>query len=151
MFEIFLFFNNCVFRFLEIEESPDTDNQNEKKLDILNLINILKKFSGYLNFILEKYNSLNQPNYFDMNKKILCLNELKSLFGTNLRLVPSTMYDLFNRDIHAALKDFDKVLNQNLLSKLNINSNGLTKLVSFFNKAQYVFGFKMFFYFLFNY
>ncbi len=115
---------------MEIEESPDTKNQNENTFDILSLVNVLKKFSNYLNFILDKYKSLNQPNYFDMKNTILSVSELKCLFGANFSFEFFTLYDLVNRDICVALKDFDNVLNQNLISKLNINSKGLVKLVS---------------------
>lgn len=116
---------------MEIEEDTDTEKKGENKLDItlVKLINLLKKFSNYLNFILDKYKSLNRPNYFDMSKPILNVNELKCLFSANFCFEFYTLYELVNQDTAAALKDFDNVLNQTLINKLHLH-NGQAKLVS---------------------
>lgn len=134
-FYLFNFINEKIFmhhyfRFLEIEEESTFENELENSFDatLLNLINLLKKFNNYLKFVLEKYKCLNQPNYFDLNKSILSINELKFLFGANFGIEFRMLFDLMNRDIGKALNDFNIILNNNLINKLHPNSNGLVKL-----------------------
>lgn len=107
----------CLFiRFLEIEEDNNLENASVD-ITLIYLINQLNKFSNYLNFILDKYKDLNQPNYFDMSKPILSLGELKSMFQTNFNFDIFSAYELVTDDIELACRNFNDILTCNLVDK----------------------------------
>lgn len=105
-----------MIRFLEIEEDHNLENASVDRT-LTHLISQLKKFSNYLNFILDKYNDLNQPNYFDMNKPILSQGELKSMFQTNFNFDVFATYELVTNDIKLACLHFSDILTSNLVNK----------------------------------
>ena len=125
-------FMHQFFRFVELDDEADNVCSFDFNFSLLSLVNLLKKFSGYLRFVLDKYKTLNRPNYFDLNKPILSASEHKCLLRNNFSYDLSGVGDLLCQDMVAALAEFDLVLNNSLFNKLQQNASGLAKLVSSF-------------------
>ncbi len=119
------------FRFLELEEEQVTNNGSSNSFDLthslIQLAGLIKKFNNYLRFVIEKYKTLNRPNYFDLNKSILSNNDLTCLIDNKLNTDSIDSYEALNADMLNALNQFDLILNNNLFSKLNMASAGANK------------------------
>jgi len=86
-----------------------------------------------LSFVLEKYNDLNRPNYFDLSKPILSHTELKSIYFSNFSSHMFSFHELINTDIKLACKDFNNILVSKLVNKLQIQTRTPASLIALLN------------------
>jgi hypothetical protein len=124
------------FRFFELNKfNLDSNNDYHKdknkaeltSLTLSFLFDLTLKFSVYIRFVLEKYKTLNKPNYFSLNdqaKTILSSHEyqlfLNRQFSSSSQ-VETEFIQLVNDDLVNALVKFENVLNVSLLKKLTKN------------------------------
>ena len=77
---VFNFVNERIFahhfyRFFELNRFQEP--KSGLSLTIPHLLGLLSKFSIYMRFVLDKYKTLNKPNYFDLSRAILSPDELE--------------------------------------------------------------------------
>jgi hypothetical protein len=120
-------------RFIELNEFNFVSTDN-RLLTLVNLFELLNKFSKYLRYALEKHATLNKPNYFNLSKFIMSRLEYETMLLGNEKLIEmlrgSTvdLSTMFAADLLDSLSNFELTLNSNLLGKLK--SNAMSKLTS---------------------
>ena len=117
-------FMHHFYRFCELNHFDLTDSDLTIQKSVLQLFDLIKKFTQYLKFVFEKYKTFNKPNYFDLNKSILNKNDydlhlLAKINNVDINVVDDQM----ESGILNALKQFENVLDSKLIFKLN-KSNG---------------------------
>jgi hypothetical protein len=136
-------FTHHYFRFVELEQA----NCNETGIETPNqcfiqLVQLVKRFSNYLRFILEKYATFNAPNYFDLNLPILTEHDYSVLINKHINTAsPSAtsnlancLYNLIMSDLNESIDQFDLILDKSLILKLNNKkSSSLNFNINLFN------------------
>jgi hypothetical protein len=127
-------FKHHFFRFVELNNfRPNTSANNKKKQhtnkhQFLFIVDLLKKFSNYLKFLLDKYKTFNAANYFDLSQSILKPSEMCSSSSTGKFLF---MANEKQQKITEALESFESQLDNMMAKKLNDNQ---IQNVTLFNK-----------------
>ena len=100
------------FRFVELD-IDDLDSLNAKDF-ISNLLLQLKSFSDHLRTTLQRFKTLNKPNYFEMNEPILNLTD-QEMICRDEALLASDLLRALN-EFHSALLS----INQSKTSSVNL-------------------------------
>ena len=138
------------FRFFELNKF-NWDAASEKEhaankslignLTLHFLLDLTLKFSVYLRFVVEKYKTLNKPNYFALGKSILSTCDYQLFVNENFSSsshVESELVTFVNEDLINALVKFEGIFinfekqtqEQNLVKKL-IEKISCTNLLSY--------------------
>jgi hypothetical protein len=127
-------FRHHFFRFFELNKfNLDITSEKEQMLTNKSLLtnatlnflfDLTLKFSVYMRFVLEKYKSLNKPNYFSLSRTITSSNEYQLFLNKNFSSSGQTESEfiaLVNEDLIQAFVKFEHVLNESLIKKLKKN------------------------------
>jgi hypothetical protein len=123
-------FTHHFYRFFELNKFEEPKSSS---LAIPHLFALLNKFSIYMRFVLDKYRTLNKPNYFNMSRAILSADEYELYLSKNI----GSDLDVTDALCKSFLK-FESILSSNL-SKLNPGANmlvSLNQLDSFLDSIQ---------------
>ena len=127
-------FRHHFYRFFELNKF-NLEITNEKEQTFSNkslltnstlnfLFDLTLKFSVYMRFVLEKYKTLNKPNYFSLNRTITSSNEYQLFLNKNFSnssQMESEFVLLVNEDLINSFVKFENVLNESLIKKLKKN------------------------------
>jgi hypothetical protein len=124
-------FMHHFFRFCELNQFDLADSDSTIQKSVIQLFDLIKKFSQYLKFVFEKYKTFNKPNYFDLNRSILNKNDydLHLLAKINVDIIVEQM----EIGILGALKQFEDILDSKLIFKLNKSNGALTNNLNQFD------------------
>lgn len=146
-FYIFHFLNKRMFmhhffRFLELNDTNESVNDSYSVKFICNTIELLHKFIKYLiNNVIDEYKTLNRPNYFLPNKKILNTDDYNmhlNKYINSVFMIQNCMNErlsmLLSGDLKQALKKLE-LTTSGLVNKLKTSSNSssLTNNLNYLN------------------
>ena len=125
VYYVFNFLNERMFahhfyRFFELNKFEEP--KSGQSLAIPHLLGLLNKFSIYMRFVLDKYKTLNKPNYFSLSRAILSSDEHELYLSKNV----GSDFDACDALSRSFLK-FESILSSSL-SKLNSNAGILVSL-----------------------